>query len=55
MTDEQRAQMEQMGGDQGDRIRMMMRGMGGGDRGGRTGGDRGGRPGGDRGGGRGGR
>jgi hypothetical protein len=41
MTDEQKAQLEQMGGDQGDRIRMMMRGMGG-DRGGR-GGDRGGR------------
>jgi Spy/CpxP family protein refolding chaperone len=53
MTDDQKAQIEQMGGDQGDRIRMMMR-MGGGDRGGRTGGDRGGR-GGDRGGGRGGR
>lgn len=51
MTDEQRAQMEQMGGDQSERIRMMMRGMGGG---GRPGGDRGGR-GGDRGGGRGGR
>ncbi|MBC8325586.1 MAG: hypothetical protein H8E27_08170 [Verrucomicrobia subdivision 3 bacterium] len=55
MTDEQKAQLEQMGGDQGDRIRMMMRGFGGdrggwggggggGDRGGRTfGGDRGGR------------
>ena len=54
MTDDQKAQIEQMGGDQGDRIRMMMR-MGGGDRGGRTGGDRGGRTGGDRGGGRGGR
>ena len=46
MSDEQKAQLEQMGGDQGDRIRMMMRGMGGGDRGGRPGGDRGGRPGG---------
>jgi hypothetical protein len=66
MTDDQKAQLEQMGGDQGDRIRMMMRGLGGGDRGGRTGGgdrggrtgggDRGGRTGGgDRGGGRGGR
>jgi hypothetical protein len=42
MNDEQKAQLEQMGGDQGDRIRMMMRGMGGGDRGGRPGGDRGG-------------
>ncbi len=41
MTDEQKVQLEQMGGDQGDRIRMMMRGIGG-DRGGR-GGDRGGR------------
>lgn len=55
MSDDQKAQIEQMGGDQGDRIRMMMRslggdrggrgdGRGGGDRGGRTfGGDRGGR------------
>jgi hypothetical protein len=41
MNDDQKAQLEQMEGDQGDRIRMMMRGMGG-DRGGR-GGDRGGR------------
>jgi hypothetical protein len=48
MTDEQKAQMEQMGGSQEERVRNMMRGMMGG------GGDRGGR-GGDRGGGRGGR
>ena len=50
MTDEQKAQMEQMGGSQEERVRNMMRGM----MGGRGGGDRGGR-GGDRGGGRGGR
>jgi hypothetical protein len=50
MTAEQRAQMEQMGGSQEERVRNMMRGM----MGGRGGGDRGGR-GGDRGGGRGGR
>lgn len=43
LSDDQRAQIEQMGGDQGDRIRMMMRSLGGGDRGGRGGGDRGGR------------
>ena len=52
MTDEQRAQMEQMGGSQEERVRNMMRGMmggrGGGDRGGRGGGD--GRGGGGRGG-----
>jgi ribosomal protein L29 len=44
MTDEQKAQMEQMGGSQEERVRNMMRGMmgGGGDRGGRGGGDRGG-------------
>ena len=45
MTDEQKAQMEQMGGSMEERVRNMMRGMmggRGGDRGGR-GGDRGGR------------
>ena len=45
MTDEQKAQMEQMGGSQEERVRNMMRGMMGGGRGGgdRGGGGRGGR------------
>jgi hypothetical protein len=42
MSDDQKTQLEQMGGDQGDRIRLMMRSFGG-DRGGWGGGDRGGR------------
>jgi hypothetical protein len=37
MTDEQKAQMEQMGGSQEERVRNMMRGMMGGRGGGRGG------------------